>query len=205
MPRTALAVVALALALPARADRRETYAVIGYEPGVSRYQLGKTGSGEATRPAGTLTATVYYGLTNSLHLGGRLGVSSTSNLHIGGSVVSLNGVPTQGDVYEDALSIGFGGVAIYRIDTHHALAPLLELEGGFRNHQFSRVAFIPSGSTYVYSQESVSTTSLYGAAALLLEYRFATRWIAAAGIAGTRESGPVPWGISVPLRVGVVW
>ena len=112
---------------------------------------------------------------------------------------------TVGDVYEDHLGIGLGAVLLYRVSTDHPLAPLFELEGGFTNHSFSRVAFIPKGSTYSYPKSSVSYVALYGAAAVLLEYRFLTRWVAAAGVSVQRESGHVPWGVSVPLRVGVVW
>lgn len=45
-----------------------------------------------------------------------------------------------------------------------------------------------------------------GSAALLLEYRFANRWVAAAGVGVQGEtSGRVAWSLSVPLRFGVIW
>ena len=189
----------------ARADRREWYAVLGLDPGVAHSELGPTGSGEATRTSGTFTASGYYGLTNEWHVGARIRLSKTTNLEVNNSVVVLNGVETLGDVYEDHLGIGLGAVLLYRLSTNHPLAPLFELEGGVTNHSFSRVAFIPKGSTYSYPQSNVSYVALYGAAAVLLEYRFLTRWVAAAGVAVQRESGQVPWGISLPLRIGVIW
>lgn len=203
--RAALVASLLLVCLPARADRRETYAVLGFDPGVTRYELGPTGSGAATKPSGTFSATGYYGLTNEWHIGGRLRLSKTTNLDVTNAVVALNGVKTAGDVYEDHLGIGLGAVLLYRVSTDHPLAPLFELEGGFTKHSFSRVAFIPEGSTYSYPQSDVSYVALYGAAAVLLEYRFLTRWVVAAGVSVQRESGQVPWGVSVPLRVGFVW
>jgi hypothetical protein len=203
--RVAFVVALLLMSLPARADRRETYVVLGFDPGVARYELGPTGSGAAAKPSGTFSATGYYGLTNEWHMGGRLRLSRTTNLDVSNAVVALNGVKTVGDVYEDHLGIGLGAVLLYRVSTDHPLAPLIEIEGGFTNHSFSRVAFIPKGSTYSYPQSSVSYVALYGAAGVLLEYRFLTRWLAAVGVSVQRESGQVPWGVSIPLRVGVVW
>jgi hypothetical protein len=138
-------------------------------------------------------------------VGARLRVSSTTNLHVDNAVVVLNDTKTVGDIYEDHLGLGLDGVILYRVETHYPLAPLIELEGGFTSHQFRRVAFIPKGSTYSYSQSSASSVALHGAAALLLEYRFSTRWVAAAGFSAERETGDVPWSYSVPLRVGFIW
>ena len=133
-------VLALLCAESARADRRELYTVLGYDPGVSHYELSGGNTGSATTYTGTLTASVYYGLTNTWHIGGRLRLSSVSNIHIGNAVVSMpDGSLSEGDVYEDHRSLGLGALVVYRVDTKTSLAPLLELEAGFAAHEFQRI------------------------------------------------------------------
>jgi len=195
------------LAAPARADRREVYMVLGYDQGVSHYELSGGNTGSATTYTGTLTASVYYGLTNTWHVGGRLRLSSVSNIHIGNAVVTMpDGSQSEGDVYEDHGSLGLGALVLYRVDTKTSVAPLLEFEAGFMAHRFQRIDFIPSGATHTYPQPNLSNTAFYGSAAVLLEYRFANRWVASIGVAAQGEHGSyVPWSLSVPIRVGVIW
>jgi hypothetical protein len=205
--RAAVALGALFVASSARADRGETYVVLGYEPGVSSYKLGTTGAGSATRPASVaFSAAVFRGFTNTWHVGGRLHFANVTDVHVGNAIVQMQGGSrAQGDVYEDHRAFGAGGLLLYRFDTHAPLAPVLELEGGFASHQYSRITFIPSGATNSYPQPSRSQTSVYGSASLYVEYRFATRWVASAGVTAQVESGDMPWSIRVPIRVGVIW
>lgn len=181
--------------------------LLGYEPGVSHYKLGTTGTGSATRPAGlALSATVLRGLTNTWHAGGRLHFANSTDVHVGNAIVKMQEGPTQqGDVYEDHRALGAGALLLYRFDTHAPVAPVLEVEGGVASHQYSRVIFIPTGATKKYDQPSRSRTSAFGSASLLLEYRFATRWLASAGVTGQVETGDLPWSIRVPVRVGMIW
>jgi hypothetical protein len=59
---------------------------------------------------------------------------------------------------------------------------------------------------YKIELPSTSQTALHGSLAALLEYRFAKRWVAMAGLTAQVESGNLqPWSLSVPLRVGVIW
>ena len=191
----------------ARADRRELYTVLGYEPGVARYELPVAGAGSATSYAATLTLSAYYGLSNTFHLGGRLRLARNPDVHFGGAVVRMpDGSRSLGDVYEDDLSLGIGALALYRFDTRTSLAPVAEVEAGFTSHQFQRIEHIPAGATHTIPERGVSRVALYGAAALLVEYRFRDRWVAAAGIALQGEGGGLmPLGVRVPVRVGVIW
>ena len=202
-----LGLILVFYARSARADRRELYTVLGYDPGVSHYKLSNGDTGSATTYSGTLTASVYYGLTNTWHVGGRLRLSSVPNIHIANAVVTMpDGSLSAGDIYEDHRSLGLGALVLYRVDTKAPLAPLLELEAGFMAHEFQRIDFIPSGAAHTYPQPNESNTTLYGSAALLLEYRFANRWVAAVGVAVQGEhDGNVPWSVSVPIRVGTIW
>lgn len=197
----------LVCATTARADHEEIYTVIGYEAGVSRYDLPANGSGTSTSFAGALEASIYYGLTNTIHIGGRVRASSSSDVRFSGVRLSMpDGSISTGDVFEDHRSLGVGAVAIYRYDTGLHLAPVFELEGGFTSHQYRRIAHVPTGVAFTIPLPDVSETLLHGSAALLLEYRFANRWIAAGGVGVQGETGGlVPWSVSVPLRFGVIW
>jgi len=203
---TALA-ASLLFGATARADRNEVYAVVGYEPGLTRYELPATGSGSTTSFAGALAASVYYGLTNTLHVGGRLRVCINSDVRISEARLTLpDGSQSTGDVFEDHRSLGLGALALYRLDTGLQLAPVFEVEAGFTSHQYRRIAHVPAGAAFTIPLPDVSETVLHGSAALLVEYRFANRWVAAAGVGVQGEtSGLVPWSLSVPLRFGVIW
>ncbi len=111
-----------------------------------------------------------------------------------------------GDVFEDHRSLGLGVLALYRLDTGLHLAPVFEVEAGFTSHQYRRIAHVPTGVAFTFPLPDVSETVLHGSAALLLEYRFAERWIAAGGVGVQGETGGlVPWSVSVPLRFGIIW
>ncbi len=206
-----LRLLALAAALlsagPARADRKEIYTLLGFGAGATRYNVPASGSGSTTAFAGALDVTVYYGLTNTLHLGGRLQVTSTSNVHFDSAKVTMaDGSESVGSVFADHSAMSLGALGLYRFDTGVAFAPVLELEAGFAGHQYQRVEHVPAGAGFKYELGSKSQGALYGAGAVLLEYRFANRWIAKTGISVRAETGNLqPWSLSVPLRVGVVW
>lgn len=203
-----VAAVAAFAAGPARADRQELYTIVSYDPGVSRYRLPVDGSGpDVTRFANSLALTVYYGISNRLHLGSRLRASRASDVRFSGTSVRMNdGSQSQGEVFLDHWSLGVGALVVYRIDTRSAFAPLLELEGGVTTHRYGRIAHIPAGVTYTVPQADVSSSTAYGAVAVLLEYRFANRWVAAGGVSTQLEAGGfAPWTVSLPLRIGYIW
>ena len=201
--RVLLAVAFLLTAGTSRADRRELYTVLGYEGGVSHYLLPEAGSGAATSYAGALDLGVYYGLTNTVHLGARLRASGASDLHFSGAMLRLpDGSASSGEVYEDHRSLGLYALALYRVDTGLSLAPLVELEGGLTAHQYRNIAYVPSGVAYSVGLPDVSQTVLHVSGAVLLEYRFSNRYVVATGIRVQAEGGQNPWAVVVPLRVG---
>ena len=80
LARLLLAVIVLFTAGRALADRREWYTVLGYEPGLSRYETPSGGSGSATEFASAVSLGAYYGLTNTLHVGARIRATSNTNV-----------------------------------------------------------------------------------------------------------------------------
>jgi hypothetical protein len=191
----------------ARADRKEVYTVLGYQAGASHYLLPATGSGSVTSYAGALDASAYYGLTNALHVGGRVRVTSSSDVHFSGTTVILSdGSQSTGDVYDDHRALGVGALALYRVDTGSALAPVIELEGGFTIHEYRRIAHVPGGAAYAIPLASVSELVLHGAGALLFEYRLGKRWMFATGVGVHVEAGGLtPWSVIAPFRIGFIW
>ncbi len=205
--RVVVAIMAGFAASSSRADRREVYTALAYEPGVCRLEV-PVGSGDpTTRFCNSLAVAAYYGVTNSFHLGGRVRASRTTNINFSGTSVRLgDGSTSYGDVYEDHWSLGIGALAAYRLDVRGSLAPVAELEAGVASHKYDRIEHVPSGATHTIPEGGKSTTELYAAASLLAEYRFSTRWAAAAGVSAQMESGGLrPWAIAFPVRVAYVW
>lgn len=206
--RTVAMVVGLLASPSARADHKETYTLVGYQGGLSHYRFpGTTGSGSTTVYAGALDLTAYYGLSNTLHVGGRVRATSSSDVHIGDATVAVpGGSRSAGDVYFDQRSLGFGVLGLYRVDTGYAVAPVVELELGFTTHQYRRIAHVPAGRAFFVSLPDTSETALQASTALLLEYRFRNSWIVIAGATVQVEPGGfTPWSVTVPIRFGRIW
>ncbi|WP_160308984.1 hypothetical protein [Anaeromyxobacter sp. PSR-1] len=195
------------VARPAQADLKELFTVVGYAPAVSHYDLPASGSGSATAYTGAIDLSAYYGLTNTWHVGGRIRGSIASDVHLADVRLNMpDGSVSTGDVYLDHRSVGLGALALYRLDTGLHLAPVLEVEAGFTSHQYRRIAHVPTGVAFTIPLSDVSETVFHGGAALLVEYRFGNRWIAAAGAGLQVEPGArVPWSVNLPLRAGIVW
>jgi hypothetical protein len=203
-----LLVVAVLVPAVANADRHERYVTLGYSPGQGQYKYPLKGSGpKASAYSHGLDLAGYYGLTNSVHVGARLRTSWSTDVHFSGVSLPLqDGSVSHGELYVDHHGYGVGALVLYRVDTRSPVAPVLELEGGVASHRYSRIVHVPTGVTYTLPQSDVSTSGLYGAAALQLEYRFATRWTASVGVRVEGEKGGyAPWLISVPLRAGYIW
>lgn len=164
--------------------------MLGLDAGVNRYNVPANGSGSTSAFAGALDLSVYYGLTNTFHVGGRLCVSSTSNVQFDSVTLSMpDGSESVGSVFADHRSISLGAVGHYRFDTGVAFAPVLELEAGFAAHQYGRVEHVPAGAGFKFELANKDQDALCGAGALLLEYRFANRWVAMTGISVRAETG----------------
>ena len=92
----------LLVAEPVRADRKETFAVLGFDAGANRYKVPGNGFGSTTAFAGALDLSLYYGLNGTLHVGGRPRVTSTSNAHFASVKLSLpDGSEPVGSVFVD--------------------------------------------------------------------------------------------------------
>ncbi len=201
-----LATCGLVAPVAARADKKELYAVLGYESGANHYNVPAAGVGAVTTYAGAIDLASYYGLTNAVHVGGRLRVSSSSDVHFTNTTLTLpDGTKSQGDVYSDHRALGLGALVLYRLDVG-ALAPVFELEAGFTSHQYRNVIRIPANASYSRPLDDVSETVFHGSGTVLVEYRLGNRWMVATGVGGQVEPhGLTPWSVFVPFRVGRVW
>jgi hypothetical protein len=190
----------------ARADRRELYTLVGYQPGVSHLRSPAGSDATATIYAGALDLTAYYGLSNTFHVGGRLRFSRSSDVRVDGvDLPAVAGTPSRGDVFADHFGFGFGALALYRVDTGYSLAPVFELEAGFTIHDYGNVVHVPSEAAYRTPLAGFSETVVHGSATAVLEYRFRNYWVASAGVGVQVEGGRVPWSVFVPFRLGRIW
>jgi hypothetical protein len=204
--RAILLIVGMLGAASARADKDEIYTLVGYEGGVTRYRVPATGLGSADSYAGALDLTAYYGLWNTLHIGGRIRGTSSSDVHFGGASVTVpDGRTSTGDVYSDHRALGLGALALYRFAAGFPLVPALELEGGFTVHQYRNVIHVPAGASFFVPLSNATQTVVHGSATLLLEYRFRNHWVVTSGAGVHIERGLSPWSVFVPLRVGRIW
>jgi hypothetical protein len=111
-----LALVGLVAPGRARADRRDLYMLLGYQPGVSRLHSPAGSDATVTSYAGAFDLTAYYGLSNTLHVGGRLRFSRTTDMRFEAvDVTKVDGTTSRGDVFADHFGFGFGALALYRI------------------------------------------------------------------------------------------
>jgi len=203
----ALAILALATPQAARADKRELYTFVAFEPQLTSFTepVAASASGTLFTPAIELGA--FYGLTNTLHIGGVLRVSQANDLRIDNAHTTLpDGTPVDGSVYFNHLSIGIGALAYYRFDTGRSLAPALEAEIGFTSHEYSLVALGPAGESFTVAYPSVSEFRLHLRATALAEYRFTNHIHASAGVGFSAEPGGLaPWQVVIPLRFAWIW
>lgn len=211
MHRLAFPVLALLLAFSAPsvalADRKELYTVLNVESSNHHFKDPVHGDSSSNAWGAGLGLASYYGLTNTLHFGGALRVSRAKNVAFDGvTLISGAGTSNTGRLYADTLSFQLGALALYRLDTGHALAPALSFESGVVRRTYSNIGLTPDGASYSLRQANNDETLLYVRAALTLEYRFWERFVASAGVAGQLEPGGLmPWQISIPVNVGLIW
>jgi hypothetical protein len=200
-----LALVGLGAPRAARADRRELYTLLGYEAGVGHHQVPIAGDAAATQYAGALELTAYYGVSNSLHVGGRLRLSSSADLRFSGvAMAKEDGSTVSGDVFVDDRSMDIGGIVLWRVYTGYPLAPVFELGAGLAVHEYRNISQYPAGGGAV-ALASTSEAVAYGSGTVLVEYRFRDRWLATTGVGVQVEGGRTPWSLLVPFRVGMIW
>src|SRR5690242_21275068 len=116
--RIAAALVALLSSSEALGDMGELYTFLGYEPGAGHYLVPPGGEGSATAYAGVVDFTAYYGFTHTLHVGARIRLTNSSDVHFSGAKVRVpDGTQSTGDVWSDHRALGLGALALYRVDT----------------------------------------------------------------------------------------
>lgn len=202
-------VISVLLAAPAAAsaDDQELYTLLQLEPVSHHVTDPVRGEVEANAWGAGLALSGYYGLTNTIHVGGALRVARAKNVPFEDvSVISSSGTRNTGRLYADTQSFAIGGLALYRLDTGRAMAPTLSAEAGVLRRSYTNVALTPAGASYGLPVDDNSETLLYGRLTLSLEYRFWERWLASVGVAGQLEPGGLqPWQLSVPVNVGLIW
>lgn len=192
---------------PARADGRELYVTIGLEPARAHTDdaFDQSAAGDSTR--GALGLSVYYGLTNTLHLGAVLRTTMARNIQVSSISVPIgDGTRPTGTLYEDLFAIFFGALAQYRVDTGYRTAPVVSVEAGFASFSYTNRAHAPAASGYSLSVASASYTAPYVRPAVGLEYRMSDRLVAGVAVAAELAPGAhQPWAIAVPFNVGMIW
>lgn len=207
MRRFALALALLVPAL-ALADRRELYTQVGVGPSFLVLRDAAEGKAPGTLLALGLEASAYYGLTNELHVGGVVRAALGRDAAFQGvHLQQRDGSELTGALYEDPFALGAAALLVYRVSTGSELAPLARLELGVSHHRYSRLLFVPAGTTLGVDLLDASETSLGGRLTLALEYRFLSTFVASLGASAQASLGGsrAPWRFELPFTVGVVW
>ena len=201
-------VVALLVPPAARADREEFYTLVEVSPLFMRLETPVAATTANTSATGIAAgATIYYGLTNTLHVGGAVHYEVTRNASFEGTTVTLNGgTSSHGTLYEDTSAISLTMVGAYRFDLGPHLVPVAQLEMGVASLSYSNIAHFDgsTGVAFPYADRSQAVVEIRGQ--LRAEYRYGDHWAAGAGIGAVIHPGALnPWSLYLPVSVGYVW
>lgn len=205
---SALALSSLLLAPSlAHADRRELYTSAEISPQLFHLTDPIAEKATTTLLAPGVALSVAYGLTNALHVGGALHFSMGTNASFNPSQVILSdGSPSDGVTYEDLVAVGATAFALYRFDTGTRLAPLLQADLGLTSISYTKVAHIPTGSSFAIGFPDVSETVLELRASARAEYRFSDHLVASGGIGAIVNPGALrSWALYLPFTFGWIW
>jgi hypothetical protein len=193
-------------AKPAFADARETYAVVTLGPSVLVLKDAEQGKASSARPALLAELACFYGLTNTLHVGGAFRFAVAKNFAFDGVTISQPTSSPRGSLYEDATSFGLAAFLAYRVDTGYHLAPVGRLELTATSNHYGNIELVPDGTNYIIGLPSVSEFSLGARALLGAEYRIGDRWVATLGIAVRRDfGGHATFALDVPASIAIVF
>lgn len=206
MRRPLLALLLLA-PLSAWADRRETYTQLTLGPALLVVRDPGGSSSTAAHPALSAELVSYYGLTNTLHVGGSVRFIGTRNARIAGITVGQpDGSQPAGSLYLDTWSLGAAALLAYRYDTGLDLAPVARLELGLAHSSYRRLQLIADSRAYALDVPGRSTFALTTRALAAVEYRLDTRFVASAGVGIRRAFGDLTtWSLDIPLTFGLIW
>ncbi len=204
----ALVVALLFVPRDARADREELYTLVEVSPLVMRLDTPVAASTASTSASGIAAgATVYYGLTNTVHVGAAVHYEATRNAAFEGTTVTLNGgTSSHGTLYEDTSAISLTMVGAYRFDLGPRLVPVAQLELGVASLSYSNIAHFDAstGVAFPYSDRSQKVFEVRGQ--LRAEYRFGDHFVGGAGVGVLVHPGALnPWSLYLPVSVGYVW
>jgi hypothetical protein len=191
----------------ARADRRELYTLIEVAPQFMQLEEPITGGPTASSVAGDGSLTVYYGLTNSLHLGGSVHLNLARDVEFTGADVQLqDGSQSTGTVFIDTTGISGTALIAYRFDLGRSFAPVAQVEVGLASLSYTNIAHVPESTNYGIAFADTSETALELRGSLRGEYRFGDHLIAGGGVGAIVHPGALnPWTLYVPITVGWIW
>lgn len=206
MRPTLFALVLLA-APPALADRRELYALL---EGGAGLHLQKDPAAAAQTGAGVGLAGqlhVFYGITNSLHVGGWVRGFWAPDIAFASVTPTLaDGSTPTGTLYANAHGFAGGALARWRFDTGFAVAPWVQLELGLGWQRFSLQQLIPTGRDFAIPLPLRDELSPEARLAGGVEYRLLERLLLQLVLGVRRNFGAVAqWQFDLSLGVGVVF
>lgn len=202
-----LALLCCLLSSSALADRREFYGMLEGGLGVQFLADAASGSkpGTGLGPAGEVQ--LFFGLTNSLHVGvyGR-GFFSPDVAFADVTATLPDGSMPSGALYENAHGFGGGAMLRWRFDTGYDIAPFAQLELGFGWARFSKLELIPSRRDYGLPLPMREVFTADGRLVIGLEVRLIEHLVLEVAVGGRRSlSDVIPWQLDACVGVGTVW
>lgn len=204
--RRALSLLLLMASTSALADRRELYLQLEAGLGVQLLADAATRATRATALGPAAQLSVFYGLSNPLHLGvyGR-GFFAPDVAFPGVTPTLADGSTPTGTLYQNAFGAGAGALVRWRFDTGYAVAPFAQLELGFAWARFERLQLIPDGRTFGVNLPSATHLAPDGRAVLGVEWRLGERFLLSFLVAGRRALSPVAqWQLDVAGAVALI-
>lgn len=188
------------------ADRRELYLELEAGVGVQLLADGSTAKQRSTGLGPAAQLHVFYGLTNSLHVGGYGRGFFAPDVAFKAVTPTLgDGSAPTGTLYENAFGAGAGALLRWRFDTGYPIAPFAQLELGFAWARFEKLQLIPDGRTFGVDLPAVSHLALDGRLLVGVEWRLGDRFVVALHFAGRRALNPVAqWQLDVAVAGGFI-
>lgn len=202
-----LAALVLLLAVPARADQRELYTSLELSPSILLLDDTLDGRSHASQVAAGGGILVYYGLTNTVHVGLAARALWTPNVQFPGKQYALtDGSSPSGSLFEDVLGFGGALVGAYRFDTGLPIAPVFRLELGGTYLRYNHLQFIADNTQVSFSFPALSELVFGAKAVLAVEYRFGNHFVASLGVGARKNFNSLnTWQFELPITVGWIW
>lgn len=203
----ALVILVALVALPALADRRELYLELEGGLGVQLMTDASTASSSTVGFGGAAQLHAFYGLTNSLHVGGYARGFYAPDLAFRSVTPTLtDGSRPTGTLYENAFGAGGGALVRWRFDTGYPIAPFAQLELGFAWARFEKLQLIPEGKNFGIDLPTVDLIAPDGRLVVGLEYRLADRFLISLHLGGRRSLNRVSqWQLDAALAGGIIF